>query len=98
MTHDATPTRCTATDPFGPGRCPEFTIGESGLCGSHQAHPLQSRIVVDETMPDAPILAEMRWVACEARALMLFDANTDPDRFARFEERKRDLLDALREW
>lgn len=45
---------------------------------------------------EAAIVQEMKWVACEARVLML--APTDPERIARFEQRKRALLDALGQW
>jgi len=81
--------RCTAPDPFSPGRCPEYTTQPSGLCGGHRAQ-------AGERLPEAVILVEMRWVAVEARALM--SAETDPERIVRFERRKRHLLDALNQW
>lgn len=56
----------------------------------------ESRTPVAPTLPEAPILAEMRWVAAEARALM--SAETDPERIVRFEQRKRALLDAIARW
>jgi len=101
MTQDATPRRCTAPDGFGPGRCPEGTTPPSSLCGGHVEQATanredQSLILVDGNVSEAPILREMRWVAIEARELM--SAETDPERIARFEDRKRALLDALREW
>lgn len=56
----------------------------------------ESRTPVAATLPDDPILAEMRWVAIEARALM--SAETDPERIVRFEDRKRALLNSINRW
>lgn len=94
--------RCIAPDPFSPGRCPEHTDHESGLCGGHRAQAVATGVmetsitVPDPDLPGAPILREMRWVATEARALMF--AHHDPERLERFEQRKRALLDALGQW
>lgn len=99
MSEERTQHRCIAPDEFTTGRCPECTTHPSRLCGGHRAvanRDLGSLIEVDENLPDAPILREMKWVACEARALQF--SHTDPERSARFEQRKRDLLDAMREW
>lgn len=81
--------RCTAPDEFSPGRCVEYTDHESGLCGGHRAQ-------AGERLPEAAILAEIKWVAVEARSLM--SAETDPERLERFEQRKRVLLDGLGQW
>jgi len=102
MTHDVTPTRCTAPDPFEPGRCPLPDTNASGFCGAHQvaAEPeagQASRSHVEPSWPEAPILAEMRWVATEARVLRVA-GDLDPARVTRFQERRRALLDALKEW
>lgn len=92
MSH-ATPARCPEPDQLQPGRCP-LMADESGRC---QGHQVESRIVVDETWPEAPLLKEIREVAMEARQLMMLD-QADPERTQRFEVRKRALLNALREW
>jgi len=99
MSEERTQNRCIAPDEFTPGRCPESTTHPSGLCGGHQALAAgaqESLIQVDESLPEAPILAEMKWVATEARATMF--AKHDPERLERLQARKAALLVALREW
>jgi hypothetical protein len=86
--------RCVEPDPLQPGRCP-LMADQTGRCEGHQ---VQSRIVVDDAWPEAPILREMRFIATEAQALMLLGSAADPDRARDFETRKRQLVDALREW
>jgi hypothetical protein len=68
---------------------------ETGRCPGHQ---FQARIEVDDAWPEAPILTEMKFIAHEARALMLLGQAADPDRYDRFMARKSTLLEALRAW